>query len=80
MTISLSPELEHFVSEEVKEGRFSTPEDVVSSALQMLKAEEELRRKIRVGIEQADRGDFVEFNAETIKREGRQRLAATQRR
>jgi hypothetical protein len=33
---------------------------------------------IGVGIEQAERGDFVEFIAEDVKKEGWQRLAAQQ--
>ena len=37
---------------------------------------DDLRAKVRVGIEQADRGDFVEFTAEDVKSEGRKRLSA----
>lgn len=36
---------------------------------------EPLRRELDVGIAQADRGEFVEFDAEDIMREGRARLA-----
>lgn len=35
----------------------------------------ELREMLREGIEQADRGEFVEFTAEDIMREGREMLA-----
>ena len=39
---------------------------------------DELRAKLQVGIEQADRGEFVEFTAEDVKAEGRKRLASQQ--
>ena len=37
-----------------------------------------LRAKVQVGIEQADRGEFVEFSAQDIVAEGRKKLAAMQ--
>src|SRR5258706_7256659 len=40
---------------------------------------QELREMLRVGIEQADRGEFVEFTAEDIMREGRELLARRKR-
>lgn len=39
----------------------------------------ELREMLREGIEQADRGEFVEFTAEDIMREGRELLARRKR-
>jgi hypothetical protein len=33
---------------------------------------------VQIGIEQADRGEFVEFTAENIKAEGRQRVSGQQ--
>jgi flagellar hook-associated protein FlgK len=37
---------------------------------------EELRARVEVGIQQADRGEFVEFTAEDVKAEARKRLSA----
>ena len=39
---------------------------------------EELKREIQIGSEQADRGEFVEFTAEDIIREGREILGRRQ--
>jgi antitoxin ParD1/3/4 len=87
MNVSLHPELVKFVEEQVAAGAYSSASDMINGALLFLKdhqdlmpkdaAEiEKLRRKIAMGIEQADRGEFVDFDAEKIKAEGRRRLAA----
>lgn len=39
---------------------------------------EELKREIKIGIDQADRGEFVEFTAEDVIREGRETPARKQ--
>ena len=39
-----------------------------------------LRREIAIGIEQADRGEYAEFDAESVIREGMARLAAARER
>jgi len=86
VSISLKEEDQRFLEEVVRSGRYLSESEVVAEALADFRLREairrakldELRAKIEVGIEQADRGDFVEFTAEDIKREGRQRLAAQQ--
>ena len=86
VSISLKQEDKRFLEEVVKSGRYLCESEVVAEALSDFRVREairrakldELRAKIEVGIDQADRGDFVEFTAEDIKREGRQRLAAQQ--
>ncbi|MDP8933550.1 MAG: type II toxin-antitoxin system ParD family antitoxin [Cyanobacteriota bacterium] len=40
MNISLTPELEQFVESTVKNGRYSSPSEVVRAALQLLKERE----------------------------------------
>jgi antitoxin ParD1/3/4 len=84
VAISLSDENQHFVEEAVKSGRFSSESQVIAEALAELRLREairdakvgELQAKVRIGIEQADRGDFVDFTADDIKAEGRRRLSA----
>ena len=83
-SITLSPEVERFVTEEVESGQYATEDEAVNALL-----EKEMRRKsefvwlkeqVALGLEQAERGEFVEFDAEKIaekiKVEGRKRLAA----
>jgi len=84
VAISLNDEDQHFLEEVVKSGRYGSESEVVAEALAEFRVREairaakldELRAKVRVGIEQADRGEFVEFTAEDVKAEGRKRLAA----
>lgn len=86
VAISLKDEDQHFLEEVVKSGRYLSESEVVAEALSDFRVREairrakldELRAKVQIGIEQADRGDFVEFSAEDVKREGRTRLAAQQ--
>jgi len=86
LTITLKEEDRRFLDESIKSGRFSSESEVVAEALSELKLREgsrrketdQLRAKVQVGIEQADRGDFVDFTAEDVLAEGRKRRAAKQ--
>lgn len=86
VAISLNDEDRSFLEEVVKSGRFFSESEVVAEALAEFRVREairrarldELRAKVQVGIEQADRGQFVEFTAADVKADGRQRLAAQQ--
>ena len=68
MNVSLTPELEQFVQSRVASGLYQTASEVVREGLRLLEereqaratALEELRAKIRRGIEQADRGELLE--------------------
>src|SRR5690349_4373755 len=78
MNLTLHPELQKFVDEQVSTGRFLTPEEVVNAALANLQTEqqleddlspeelEELRAKIAVGIEQADRGELSAWDPNEV--------------
>jgi antitoxin ParD1/3/4 len=81
--IRLSPEMQKFVDEKVRSGQFASASDVVNDALFVLQAQDELspedvdelRAEIAVGVEQADRGELVEFSAESIIAEGQRILS-----
>ena len=84
VAIALKDEDQKFIEEAVKSGRYLSESEVVAEALSELKVREAIRRakiddlraRVQVGIEQADRGEFVEFTAEDVKAEGRKRLSA----
>lgn len=71
MNVSLTPELEQFVQEKVKSGRYLSASEVVREALRLLEDRdhiqqiklETLRKEIRVGVEQIERGDVVDGDA-----------------
>ena len=68
MNVSLTPELEQFVQSRVASGQYQTASEVVREGLRLLEEREqaretalnELRAKIRRGIEQADRGELLD--------------------
>ena len=85
MNVSLTSELERFVHSRVASGRYQTASEVVRESLRLLEereqaresALEELRVKIRRGIEQADRGELLDGDA--VLEEIRQLSASAER-
>jgi antitoxin ParD1/3/4 len=83
VNVSLTPELEKFVQTRVASGRYQTASEVVREGLRLLEEREHerdlamraLRAKIGRGIEQADRGEFLEGEAvfEEIRQLSRRR-------
>jgi antitoxin ParD1/3/4 len=68
LTLTLPQELEAFVTEMVEKGILLAPDEALLHGLYLLKDEyalhkvntEELRKKVLVGLEQADRGELVD--------------------
>lgn len=87
MEITLPPDLLRFIEERVKAGQFSSAEEMISRALSLLRDEErltpqdlaELREDVRVGLEQLERGEGAEWDAEETKTRLRERLERTKR-
>jgi antitoxin ParD1/3/4 len=90
MNVSLTPELEQYVSGKVRSGLYHSASEVIREGLRLLKEKDEiyqrkledLRREIQIGIDQADRGEISTFDegiVEEIKAQGRKRLAAERR-
>jgi antitoxin ParD1/3/4 len=75
MKITLAPELERFVEEKVLAGQYESADEVVNSAVAMLRQQEtlsaedvaEMRREIAIGLEQLDRGDSAPWQATALK-------------
>ena len=90
MKIFLSREARKLIEEQVNSGRYSSPSDVMGEALRLLSEKErirakyvaELKEKIRVGIEELDRGEgidgeevFAELEEEARQLEAEMELA-----
>jgi len=83
IALHLPAELQEFVEEAVKSGRFSGEEELVCEALESLRTREEFRQfqlgklkdKLRAGVADLDEGRVAEWNGEDIKRQGRALLA-----
>lgn len=89
MNISLTPELNGFVTEKVQSGSYSSVSEVIREGLRLLKQQDELKllrleqlkREIEVGIEQLDGGKGKTFESasaliDQVKAEGRRRRAS----
>ena len=72
MNITLSPDSEQYLREQLALGRFPSAEAAVSEALRRMcefeRKLDELRRDIGAGIAQADTGLTVDFNEATLER------------
>jgi antitoxin ParD1/3/4 len=68
LNISLTPELEEFVTSRVESGRYQSASEVVRQGLRLLQDQEEtreaqlarLRQQIQIGLDQADRGELLD--------------------
>ena len=64
MNVSLTPELNEFVSSQVSSGRYQSASEVVREGLRLLQdhetALEAVRQKIALGLEQAKRGELLD--------------------
>lgn len=70
-SLSLGPHWEDFIRREIATGRYASASEVVRAALREYEDKrrklDALRAHLTEGIEQADRGDFVDdFDIETI--------------
>ena len=71
MDISLTPEIEQFIQDKVKSGRYLSASEVVREGLRLLSEREsyyqkrlaELQKEIAIGVEQADRGELLDGEA-----------------
>jgi antitoxin ParD1/3/4 len=82
MNVSLTPELEEIVAARVSSGRYASASEVIREALRLLEERDQLnqlRKDVRLGLEQLDQGRHRPFDAKAvarIKSQGRKRIAA----
>ena len=90
MEVVMSPEMERLVHRKVESGEYPSPSEVLESALRLLDQHdrvrilqhEDLKAAIAVGIQQAEDGQFTDYDDDTlddliaeIQTEGRARRA-----
>jgi len=78
MNISLAPDLERFLAEQVRTGRYSSTEEAVRKAVELLKETEESERRLEALLQEAeDSGPATEITPQDwadIENEGLKRL------
>ena len=81
--ITLKDEDQRFIETAMKAGRYVTESEAVADALSELRARgelpqarfEDLQAKVKMGLDQLDRGEGVEWKVMDVKAKGRARLA-----
>ncbi|MEI9965022.1 MAG: type II toxin-antitoxin system ParD family antitoxin [Caulobacteraceae bacterium] len=80
MNVSLTPELDAFVEQAVRSGRYGSASEAVREGLRLLQEREAkfqaLKRDIEDGLASGEGVEFDEALAERIKTRGRARLEA----
>jgi antitoxin ParD1/3/4 len=81
MNITLTPDSEQYLREQLAAGKYPSADAAVSEAILRMREYDrkmdEPRREIAIGIEEADQGLTSEFNQATVERikaRGRQKL------
>ncbi len=78
MNVSLTPELERFLNEQVRSGRYSSKEEALGKAVELLKEMEEAEGRLETLLqEDEDSGPATEMTAQDwadIENEGLKRL------
>jgi len=76
MNVSLTPELETLVKSQVNTGLYNSASEVIREALRVWQKEtqyqqrlEALRERIAIGEEQANKGEFADYDLDAIKRD-----------
>jgi antitoxin ParD1/3/4 len=83
INVSLTPQLEQFVRQKVDSGRYNSASEVVREALRLMHSYEglrastltQLRCDVEAGWQQVEEGKVSPFDAEAVKRRGREKLA-----
>ena len=85
MNVSLNPDLEKFIQDQVRNGAYGSVDEVISAGLTLLQRDpdadrspeelEDLRREIQIGVDQADRGELAPWNAAEARALGQKLLA-----
>lgn len=81
MNVSLAPELERFLTEQVRAGRYSSAEQAVGKAVQLLKETEEAESRLERLLQEAeDSGPATEMTDQDwadVANEGLKRLCSS---
>ena len=67
MNVSLTPEMEKLVKDEIKNGDYKSANEVVQEGLRLVRLRRQklaaLRREIQIGIDEIERGEYREYTS-----------------
>lgn len=84
MNVPIPAEFQEFVQSIIRTGNYQSEAEVVGEALRLLRKREELRCEVDAGVEQLDRGEYTEYDEDSLPRfladiEARQRARLTKK-
>jgi hypothetical protein len=68
MNLQISAENAQFLREQVAAGTFPTAEAAIAAAFDVLKRQTALRERLQLGIDQLERGEYIELDDEGLDR------------
>ena len=68
MSVQITPELEGLVQSIFQSGNYRDESEVLDEALRLLEKRERLRRDVKAGVEQLDRGEYTEYGEDSLPR------------
>jgi antitoxin ParD1/3/4 len=72
MTLTIPPEYDQFVRQQISQGEYQSAEDVVNDSLRILqelkRREAEFRQEVQKGVDQLDRGEGICLDKEGLRR------------
>lgn len=75
-SVLLGQYFQDFIAEEVESGRYSSASEVVRDALRGLDRERKGKQKLFELLEEADNGEFTEFDSEEFKKRMHEKYVA----
>jgi antitoxin ParD1/3/4 len=71
MTLTIPPEFEPFVQQQITQGEYQSAEAVVNDGLRILqelkRREAEFRQEVQLGVDQLDRGEGMRLDREGLR-------------
>jgi antitoxin ParD1/3/4 len=71
MSITLPPDIEEFVSQELEHGTYASADELLRDAVQLLRSRHqqagELKKLIDDGVAQLDRGEYSDYDETTLR-------------
>ena len=68
MSTQLSPPNEQFIQDLIVSGQYRSRVEVLERAVELLKRREHLLREVNAGVEQLNRGQFTEYDEQSLDR------------
>ena len=68
MNVPIPAEFQEFVQSIIRTGNYQSEAEVVGEALRLLKKREQLRCEVNAGVEQLDRGEYTEYDEDSLPR------------